>query len=451
MSKECPLCGFNLPDDATECSTCGERFEGAAPQQAEVECPSCMSLVPAGVVECPICGEKIAAPAADTPRQEAEFVPEPAPVQPVAAKATRECPECGSITEAEAIECAICGFKFEYEGLDMPVQQSKPVDDLTLEPDPFEEPSAVVEEPKGEPEWVEPSKTTAPMAAEKPADVEATVRCPACKEKIKAGDAACPLCGAIISDYTVICPACRAQVPAIDEVCPECFATLSEAQAEVSEMGVEPLPEVAQPDPDYVKSATPSEAVLDTAEGRECLVCFAILAENENDCPVCRLPFGTQLPPEEEVEQLWEGIGIEIPKDYYKCPNCEALLTDTEPSDCEVAERKWFFRAIIFLFTGIFISSASIWVRGVTAEMKEQGLSPTPMDAVVNSIGWILVIIGFVFWFFSWRAAGKAKLCPSCGCDVKSDATTCPECGECLEILDEQGIDGAEKEAGERA
>jgi len=471
--KDCPLCGTKLPIDATECSTCGEMFAASAPgvaapeQPAEVECPSCMSLVPDGSAECPICGDKMPSVAPSEPVKETlKAAPTPAPkIVPAPAPATKECPECGTLSDTESIECPTCGFKYEYEGLSLPVRPPSP------EPAPVRTPAAPVkvekEKSKSKPapkkkeesaKPVEPVKQTepakkapaapAPFVTQAAAVPEPTIRCPACGEDVKAGSELCPLCGATISDYVVKCPNCGASVPAVDEVCPECFTTIKESGA-TAEQNIPRA--MGQGIIDLDVTGAPAGEISDVAEGRECLVCGALLEEAAQNCPVCRQPFGTTLPPEEVVDQHWEGIGIEIPKDYYKCPNCDAVLTDTDPTDCEANERKWFYRAIIALFSGIFLSSASIWVRGVTVESKAQGLSPMPMDAVVNIGGWILVIIGAIFWIISWKASESAKMCPSCGCEVEKDATDCPECGECFDLGEEQGIDGAKTNPEEEA
>jgi predicted amidophosphoribosyltransferase len=269
-----------------------------------------------------------------------------------------------------------------------------------------------------------------PIARETPSEAAQKVTCPACKERIDGGVESCPLCGAIVSEYIVKCPGCGVDVPAVDEVCPECFTSLAEGAGQEAAETLAPSQDSIQVSGDAVEAAAETEA------GRMCLVCGALLDDGAGSCPICKLPFGTELPPEIEVEREWDGIGIEVPKDYYLCPNCEAVLSDTEPTDCEVAERKWFYRAIIFLFSGLFLTSASIWVRGVTVESKSLGYSPMPIDYLINIGGWALVAVGFIFWLFSWRAAGSAKLCPSCGCDVRKDAETCPECGECFEMLE---------------
>ncbi|MFH0816352.1 MAG: zinc ribbon domain-containing protein [Methanobacteriota archaeon] len=474
--KDCPLCGTSLPIEATECSTCGEMFETTPPstiapeQPAEVECPSCMSLVPSGLGECPICGDKLPSSAPPVPTiEQADAIFEVAvqdatPAEAPSTPAAKECPECGTVSEIDAIECPVCGFKYEYEELSLPIQQApaEPAP-MAFTPPPAmpakeekktksgpkkkEAPPKAKSAPKEE-AVVKPVAETAPKAT-LPQDIpQSTIRCPACGESVKSGSEQCQLCGVTISDYVIKCPGCGATVPAIDEVCPECFTTLREPDAP---MGKTIQPPTVQAVMDIDVSGTIAGEIQDASEGRECLVCGALLEETSENCPVCRQPFGTTLPPEEEADQHWEGIGIEIPKDYYKCPNCEAVLSNTEPTDCEAAERKWFYRAIIALFSGIFISSASIWVRGVTLENEAQGLSPLPMDAVVNIAGWIFVVIGAIFWVFSWRAAESAKMCPSCGCEVAKNSTECPECGECFDLLEVQGLEGAEPnmEAGD--
>jgi RNA polymerase subunit RPABC4/transcription elongation factor Spt4 len=423
--KDCPLCGTSLPLDATECSTCGEIFETTSPSPvpppaaAETECPSCMSLVPSGLAECPICGEKLPGAVQESLKVAGE--PEIA-ASKGAPQNTKECPECGSLTEASAIECPICGFKFEYEGITLPIQEAaSPEPDTPISTEFAEGPKRSDEEKPGydtpasaEPNY-EPRKAS-------------TRICPSCKEEIDADSAACPLCGALAGDASLKCPGCGIDVPASEGVCPECFTTLQET----AEAKTQPTAQV-QPVEDLQISGAVVDAPADSTAGRECMVCGALLEDGGGACPVCRLPYGTTLPPEEIVDQQWEGIGIEIPKDYYKCPNCEAVLTDTDPTDSEVSERKWFYRAIIVLFSGIFMSSVSIWVRGITVEDKARGLSPMPLDALVNGTGWVLVVIGIIFWFISWRAAGSSKICPSCGCDVTLDAEKCPECGEVFE------------------
>lgn len=463
--KDCPLCGTKLPMDATECSTCGEIFEGKsaakAPEQpAEAECPSCMSLVPAGTEECPVCGDKMPAPApAETVPETSAIVPDIAPMPAAqtvtpSVPATKECPECGTICETEAIECPTCGFKYEYEGLTLPIRQAAP--EPAPVPPPAEPMNREKEKSKAKPapkKKEEPAKEKeperkAPISPQPTVLPEPTIRCPACGENVAGGSELCPLCGATIGDYVIKCPGCGANVPAIDEVCPECFTTLKESGT-TAEQHIPTTIGLGGIDIDV--SGAPAGEISEAAEGRECLVCGALLEEAAENCPVCKQPFGTTLPPEEAVDQHWEGVGIEIPKDYFKCPNCDAVLTDTDPTDCEANERKWFYRAIIALFSGIFLSSASIWVRGVTVESKAQGLSPMPMDAVVNIGGWILVIAGAIFWIFSWKAAEGAKLCPSCGCEVEKDAKDCPECGECFDMLEEQGLNGEISKLDEEA
>ncbi|MBI5000124.1 MAG: zinc ribbon domain-containing protein [Euryarchaeota archaeon] len=434
MTQKCPTCGNEIGDDATSCPVCGEHLATAPAPVEEVECPSCMSLVPPGE-SCAVCGEKLtqAAPpvlataaeikstkecpscSVDVEMHAAEcpvcgyvfegVAPQAAPAAPKAEP--KLCPSCGVEVETDMIECPICGYKLEYEGLppmEAPAPQQKTA---TLgQASPARKPAP--EKPTPASAAPAPKK----KKAEKPAEKKPPVKAPL--------PVAEPVSEAQPAVEGSRCPACGKPITEEMEVCPSCFNRLK-----VIRLPAEAI---------QISGEIPEDAKIEAGpEDRVCLVCGALIEETEENCPICRIPYGTEIeePPEEEHE--WETVGITVKAERMMCPNCSSFVTDTEELDQEHTQQKWFFRAILAIFAGVFLTSASVWAHGVTTENLSRGMAPMPLDWVINVSGWVLVALGAIFWFKSWRDEREhALLCPSCGETVGKATVTCPECGKAL-------------------
>jgi predicted amidophosphoribosyltransferase len=63
---------------------------------------------------------------------------------------------------------------------------------------------------------------------------------------------------------------------------------------------------------------------------------------------------------------------------------------------------------------------------------------------LLNLVGWILVIFGFLFWLLSWRLHDAKTECPSCGVETDPNMDMCINCGtELIESEDEdESIEG---------
>lgn len=92
IQKQCPECGFVLPDNTSECPNCGCPIESQTDSAAC--CPECGSPIVIGATSCPNCGFPI------------EW--ESAPII---------CPECGTEIEMGMSACPNCAYPIEEIGI----------------------------------------------------------------------------------------------------------------------------------------------------------------------------------------------------------------------------------------------------------------------------------------------------------------------------------------------
>jgi predicted amidophosphoribosyltransferase len=181
-------------------------------------------------------------------------------------------------------------------------------------------------------------------------------------------------------------------------------------------------------------------------QGKECLVCGAIFGPEDMLCPVCGIEYGIEIEEPKVPEPEWGHIEVEVPPTIRTCPNCGSNVTGLDATEREVKEGKWFYRGLITIFTGIFFTSFSIWARGISVENESLGLNPPPTDVILNIFGWILVLLGFMFWFMSWRLHGERTECPECGIETEPNMMNCINCGV---VLSEDAEEAAEEPADE--
>ncbi|MCK4266928.1 MAG: hypothetical protein KAX31_06580, partial [Thermoplasmata archaeon] len=142
---------------------------------------------------------------------------------------------------------------------------------------------------------------------------------------------------------------------------------------------------------------------------------------------------------------LWEGMmEVEIPPTVYRCPSCGEKVVGLDATEREINEAKWFYRGILTMFAGIFFTSFSIWVRGVSAESESLGAHPPPTDVIVNLIGWLFVVTGFVFWYMSWKLHEERLECTSCGIEIDQNMPKCINCG--IQLIEGEEDEYAEEE-----
>lgn len=88
--SECPICGAEVEEGATECPDCGEPLG----EEKELECPICGAEAEEGATECPECGQPLG-------EEEEEL----------------ECPICGAEVEESATKCPECGEPLKEDEL----------------------------------------------------------------------------------------------------------------------------------------------------------------------------------------------------------------------------------------------------------------------------------------------------------------------------------------------
>jgi len=399
--KACPSCGAFVPLDATECSICETPFD-----------------------ELPVTEEPEPEPVEELPELE------PAPEEQPPAEEEEEiiCPGCGAFLDVGATECFICGAKLGEAEAEAPVPEEP-------EPEPVEE--EVVEEIEEVEEVVEE------VPVEEEVEVieleEGEIICPSCSNVIKEESEKCPECWTDLSLY-VKCPSCSLLTPAGEESCRECFAPLAieveEVVEEIEEEDFMPKDVVLSETVEISTELQEEMSVLEAEESgeRECLVCGAILELDEDVCPICKIEYGMEIEKLMPPEELWAGMGLEFAPTAYNCPSCGEKVVGLDASEREILETKWFYRGIVTIFTGIFFTSFSVWVRGITVEDASLGLHPPPTDIVLNLLGWILVIFGFIFWYLSWKLHEERMECPSCGIETSPDMEMCINCG--IELIE---------------
>jgi len=505
----CVVCGSMLLDaeptddvilDKEESKPAISELIDEKPMKDEDVCPSCGAFVENGSTECIICEAPIVpvqAPVAepDVPTEDEELPPEAVPepteaVEPAIEQKELMCAGCGAVLDEGTTECFICGEAVsEAPGepipapeIDVPSEPAPVVDEPEIidEP-PVEEPEPIdvepVPEPLGEIPDEEPVSAEIPEKIDEPESIdkdileiqeevpeaeiveeiileEGEIICPSCNSIIPEESDKCPECWTDFALY-VRCPACTLLTPSGEDSCRECFAPLDipeeitdethlPGEMDLSPMDVE-IPDEMEITEELMEEMSTLE--VEEEQGKECLVCGAIFGPEDEVCPICFMEFGTEIDEPESVEyETWETMEVGIQPTKYLCPNCGENVTGLDASERELNEGKWFYRGILTIFTGIFFTSFSIWARGVSVENDSLGLNPPPTDVVLNLVGWILVLMGFLFWFMSWKLHEELIECQECGIEINTDMANCINCG--VELADEEGM-GSEEYAEE--
>jgi len=480
--KVCPSCGAFAEPDATECIICETpivaiavteikadisepeevilepmaeeepvpepEIEEPIPEETltpeiaeEIVCPSCGAFAEPDATECIICDAPMDAVVAEIqdvtieePTAEEQPVPEPeetVPEEPSVPESDiaeeKVCPSCGAFAEPDATECIICDTSFEEE-------VSEEILEVSIKPE-ISEPEAM---PSNEDIDMLPADEEVPEEEPIPEDIlqiDTEITCPSCSKAISLDSETCPECWTDLSLY-VKCPSCFLLSPAGEKLCRECFAPLGgleDIEPEI-ELGIDDttLMELDIPDEFVISEELQEEMTLiETQEeqGKECLVCGAIFGPEDMLCPICGIEYGVEVPEPEITEATWEVLEVDIPPTIRTCPNCGANVTGLDATEREVDEGKWFYRGLIAIFSGVFFTSFSIWARGISAENSSLGLHPPPTDVVLNIFGWVLVGIGALFWFMSWRLHDERVECPECGIETEPDMENCINCG----------------------
>ena len=465
--KSCPSCGAFLDAEATECIICETPIEEAVPEPEpipveesipeapaeEISCAGCGAVLDDGATECFICGvivgeeptpelvddidaelsQTITAPASD---EAGEPIPEPEAAEEFA------CDGCGAVLEDESSECFICG----------PVEEPAPEEPVP-EPEiaPIEEPipEPVPEKPVEEPAISDEMDSDLLEIQEEIPEAEIVeeiilhegeIICPSCSSVIPEKSDKCPECWTDFSLY-VRCPACTLLTPSGEDSCRECFAPieLTITEEELTEVGfISEDMEMSHLDVDIPDEIEITEELkeemthleIEEEQGKECLVCGAIFGPEDEVCPVCLMEYGTEIEEPERIDyDSWDKMEVEIAPTVFICPNCGENVSGLEATDREINEGRWFYRGIITIFIGVFFTSFSIWARGISAENASLGLNPAPTDVLLNVIGWITVLMGFMFWFFSWKLHEELAECSECGIEINLDMANCINCG----------------------
>lgn len=480
--RVCPSCGAFVDQDATECMICetpmsivqqvsvktlepmpvediteepktlaaeiSEEIQEPSPvvQEEEKVCPACGAFVEQDATHCMICETPISAvpiPVALKAELPVEKVPEKAPEPMKIQEKTPEpvpeiqpeekvCPSCGAFAEPDATQCMIC---------DSPLITEKPIldedfSDLKSAPMPTNKDVEIqdLEEAIFKEEVAE-----AETAIVETIEIEENeLICPSCSKAIPIDSNTCPECWTDLSLY-VKCPSCGLLSPTGERLCRECFAPLGEIESpetaetiasdleeasELIDISISEVVEISEELQEEMKTLESQEE-----QGKECLVCGAIFGPDDMLCPICGIEYGIEIEEPTVPEPEWGHIEVEVPPTIRTCPNCGSNVTGLDATEREVNEGKWFYRGLITIFTGIFFTSFSIWARGISVENESLGLNPAPTDVILNLLGWILVLLGFMFWFMSWRLHGERTECPECGIETEPDMVNCINCG----------------------
>ncbi len=483
----CSVCGedigLSLGDVDAELDAVG------TPEEEHRECPECGALQENGSDKCFLCDADmpviensidLTTDKADVPVMEDEFEEpvneEVLPTDEIEATedvvgqepsegSHIECPECGASLDADATECFLCDAAIIEIGQspEIPLEDDVPPE----EPEPIIEEETVIEEVVEESEVLsEEADTELPPDAESledengfeiaapedlPDDVEEVVDdiieeevpqlaedevfCPSCSNVIKRDVEKCTECWADLSLYAT-CEACGGYLRVDANTCPNCFATLmtDEPVEETPEVEFEQLDVLMDID---IEEAEVSQALememtaLEEADenDKECLVCGAhFLSQDDEFCPICGLEYGVEIDEWVEPDKVWDGFEVLVPPTTFICPNCNEKVVGLEKSSREINEEKWFYRGIITIFIGIFFTTFSVWLRGMALESQAVGVRPPPFDVAVSLAGWILVLMGFAFWFISYRISQELIECPQCSVEVTEDMTHCINC-----------------------
>ena len=442
-SELCNVCGETLEPVATaDVADAPEEEPEEVPVEEHIECASCGASLETGSTECFLCGEVIVAE--DVPELEPD-VAEPE----LEAEEHVECSNCGASIEADAQDCFLCGAVFE----DADAAPEGPAEEI-IEEEIIEE--EVVEEWEAPPEEEYPDELPAFEEAppeELPDGVEDMVEdiieeevpklpedemyCPSCSSVINKENEKCTECWTDLSLYTK-CESCNGSLPVDAEICPNCFAAVKLEEVfeeELLEDHVDTLMDLEIEEEEITQELEEEMAILEEADenARECLVCGAHFgSEDEEHCPICGVQFGMIIEEPPELERMWEGIDVLVKPTAYICPNCGETVVGLESTPRELNEQKWFYRGIITIFIGIFFTSFSVWLRGITMESQATGSHPPPFDVVVSLVGWFLVIFGFLFWYMSYRISLEIIECPQCSIEVTGDMMNCINCSHTL-------------------
>jgi len=484
----CPSCGAVVGPDATECPICETPFKAAEkvqvgttkvaavpaemeetepapkepeqpePKKPETICAGCGAVLDEGTDECFVCGARVGEEPAATPAAAPEMPPaeeelempetkeEPAPeiheikeepepeIPPeekyLAAEPKPEivCAGCGAVLDEGADECFICGAKVGEEPTEIPAAAPEmPAEEMPAAPEP-----------------------ETPVEVEKPAEEiilgENEIQCPSCSSVIPADSEKCPECWNDLSLY-IKCPSCGKLTPAGEETCRECFTAIGVAEAGEKveeELGIETPGAAEQVEITEELKMEMTTLEAEEEQGKECLVCGAIFGPEDQLCPICGIEYGVTVEEPEMPESTWDHMDVEVAPTVHICPNCGKNVTGLEATDREISEGKWFYRGLVAIFIGIFFTSFSIYARGVSVENESLGVQAPPTDVVLSLFGWILVILGFVFWYMSWRLHGQKLECPSCGIETDPQMAVCINCGTQL-IEEEEPAPGEEE------
>ena len=420
----CATCGSAVSEVDTMCTVCGGMVEPAAGVEISAEAPG---------EEAVTVKEGEPAPE-DVTMKEGEPIPE-VPEEEIV------CPSCGAFMEAGATVCMICDTPIT--GAEAPLEEE-------IEPMPSH---GDIEMPLAEEALEEAPAPETVVTTEETVLGENEIICPSCSKVIPADSGSCPECWTDLSLY-VRCPSCSLLSPAGEKLCRECFAPLGTVEEEpepMPDIGLEVGPEISLPDEEVIISEELKEEMatieIQEEQGKECLVCGAIFGPEDTLCPICGIEFGMTVEEPAIPETIWDHMEIEIPPTIRTCPSCHTNITGLDATEREVSEGKWFYRGLVTIFTGIFFTSFSIWARGVSAENRALEMEVPPTDVVLNLLGWILVLLGAVFWFLSWRLHGQRSECPECGVETEQDMMQCINCGADLgrerpeDVMMEDGID----------
>ncbi len=446
--KTCPSCGAFVEHDSTECIICETPLEITVSVEPGV--PSEEDELPPE-----------AAPETEVP----EEIAEPQEIVEPTDEQVMEiiCAGCGAVLDEGITECFICDqvvgeapepvpepeIPVEPEIVEEPIVEGIPVEEDIAEIEdelpPIAEATSTELDSLEAPAEAELDQEALDLLAEVPdAEIveeivilEGEIICPSCSSVIPEESDKCPECWTDFSLY-VRCPACSLLSPSGEDTCRECFAPL-EIPMEVTPEGYIPSEfEMTSVDieiPDEMEITEELREEMTTLEveeeqGKECLVCGAIFGPEDAVCPICFMEYGVEVDEPEMIDyDSWNTMDVVALPTKYICPNCGENVTGLDATDREIDESRWFYRGIIMIFSGIFFSSFSILARGINAENASLGQNPPPTDVLLNLIGWALVLVGFMFWFMSWKLHEEMVECQECGIEINPDMANCINCG----------------------
>ncbi len=498
VHNECPECGALQDNGSDECFLCGASIIKTASISTEkitetVEEPGDEDMSP----DADISEEEV-------PEAEPEMEPDGSPIEeemadveetveaepveaeveePVEAEVMEtetiaeqteeahiECHDCGASLDADAKDCFLCGTVVIADGA-QPIEDAiseEELEGVTDETEVIEETIITEEETievlTPEDDDLPPLETSTPedlseemedvvdgiIEEEVPQLADDEMKCPSCSSTIKRDVEKCTECWADLSLY-IKCGSCDCPLPVDTDTCPNCFAVVELIKETTEEVSYEAIPEVdALMDIDIDDAGVTEElekemSILDQEDedDKECLVCGAHFGpDDEEHCPICGVEYGIEIAEEIEPEKEWDGLETLVQPTAHICPSCGEKVIGLDRTPRKVNEDTWFYRGIITIFIGIFFTSFSVWLRGISVESQSVGGSAPPFDVVASLAGWVLVLIGFAFWFISYRIGQELIECPQCSVEVSEDMTNCINCN--LTLIEEE-----EKEYGE--